>query len=69
MRWRRAIGAFAVAAVLASGAAAATFSEASGATTGLTMTKTVTRDHLENGADDVVDTRKVAVSVSQVSNL
>ncbi|MBV8237108.1 MAG: hypothetical protein JO075_15545, partial [Acidimicrobiia bacterium] len=51
MRWRRAIGVVAVAAVLASGAAAATFSDATGATTGLTMTKTVTRDHLENGAD------------------
>ncbi|MBV9412688.1 MAG: hypothetical protein JO148_13915, partial [Acidimicrobiia bacterium] len=56
-------------AVVASGATAATFSLASGASTGVTMTKTVTRNHLVNGADDVVDTRKVAVSVSQVTNL
>jgi len=69
MRWRRPMGAVAVAAVLAAGSAVATFSDATGAATGVTVTKTVTRDHLENGVDDVVDTRTVTVSASQVTNL
>jgi hypothetical protein len=41
----------------------------SGSTPAFTATKTVSRVHLENGADDVVDTRKVTLSVSTTTNL
>lgn len=71
MRLRRRLAATLAAVVLLGGLALGTEPPASAAKGGpsVTVTKTVTRSHLENGHSDVVDTRKVTLSVSTTTNL
>ena len=71
-RSRRAGGALIVAILVSAiGVQGWTSTSAVGApTTGsFTQTETITRDNLDNGADHVVDTRTVTLSVSQTQNL
>jgi hypothetical protein len=69
---RRAVAATIAAAVVVIGGALGAdtaASASSGSNPAFTATRSMSRVHLENGQDDVVDTRKVTLSVSTTSNL
>jgi hypothetical protein len=61
------VGLVGITALILPGLAAA--SSTSPPSTAVTKTETITRDHLVNGADDVVDKRTVSVTVGQTAGL